>query len=186
MAPARALLLAQAASGSAAAWTGPAIKPVFSQQGGVAALSIDGKVSAAGWLVGNTQGGLDDNFASWEAEITHAAKAGVRIFGICPDGQDLLGHPTPLLSNHTRAMVERVLAAAPDALLYPRMPIGTWLGAGSAFERAELLSSATSLPGKPAGTSIDSVYGSMTAAWANDSAARLAHFLSLLDAGTNL
>ena len=79
-----------------------------------------------------------------------------------------------------------VLAAAPDALLYPRMPIGTWLGAGSAFERAELLSSATSAPGKPAGTSIGSVYGSMPAAWANASAARLAHFLSLLDAGTNL
>ena len=108
---ARALLLAQVASGSATAWTGPEIKPVFSQQGGVAALSIDGKVSAAGWLVGNTQGGLDDNFANWEAEITHAAKAGVRIFGICPDGQDLLGQPTPVLSNHTRAMALRVLEA---------------------------------------------------------------------------
>ena len=153
-------------SSSSSAWSGPLVRPVFSR-GGISALSIDGSVSAASWLVGNTQGGLNDDFASWAVELAGAARAGVRIFGICPDGSDLLGGPEAVLSNHTRAMVGRVLDAVPDALVIPRVPIGTFLGAGSAFEHAELVASASSLPGKPAGTVIPSSYGSLTAAWAN-------------------
>ena len=46
-------------------WSGPVVRPVFSA-GGISGLSINGAVGAATWLVGNTQGGLDDDFLSWE------------------------------------------------------------------------------------------------------------------------
>jgi hypothetical protein len=45
-------------------WSGPTVRTAFSHHGGLSALSIDGHLSSAGWLVGNTQGGLDDNYVS--------------------------------------------------------------------------------------------------------------------------
>jgi hypothetical protein len=42
------------------------------------AFSVDGVLSAPTFLVGNTQGGLDDNYAAWSIEIKSAAAQGVR------------------------------------------------------------------------------------------------------------
>ena len=74
----------------------------------------------AGWIVGNTQGGLTDDFAAWDVELTKASGAGIRLFGICTAGSDLLSFPEVLLTNHTRAMIDRVLRAVPNALILPR------------------------------------------------------------------
>jgi hypothetical protein len=126
-----------------------------------------------------------DAQANWEAELAGASRAGVRIFGVCTDGSDLLAFPRgAVLTNHTRSMIERVVGAVPGALVIPRVPIGAFIGAGApaTLEHAQLHASATSLPGKPAGTVLPSPYGSMTAAWANASAGRLGVFLKLLDA----
>ena len=61
-------------------WSGPDVRPVFSA-GGISGLSINGAVGAATWLVGNTQGGLDDDFASWEVLIFIHLLAVVHIHG---------------------------------------------------------------------------------------------------------
>jgi hypothetical protein len=173
---------------SAAAWSGPEVRPTWNAHG-VSALSIDGELSAPGFIVGNTQGGLHDDWAAWEVELTHAAAAGVRIFGICTDGSDLLSFPDAVLTNHTRQMVERVLAAVPHALILPRVPIGTFLGAGSAFEHVQIMAPAvcTACPPWPtgngtAGSLLPLPYGSLTAAWAAATGARMAKWLTLLDA----
>ena len=63
-------------AGSAVGWSGPRVEPVWNAAG-VSALAVDGVVSAPGWLVGNTQGGLNDDFASWAVEVRRAADAGV-------------------------------------------------------------------------------------------------------------
>ena len=114
----------------AATWTGPRVTPTFTQAG-IASISINGVAAAPHFLVGNTQGGLDDDFAAWAVELGHARAAGVRIFGICTDGSDLLG-PATTLTNHTRQMIDFVLSIVPDALILPRVPIG----AGPAWEKA--------------------------------------------------
>lgn len=103
-------------------WTGPNVTPIFTSSG-VSSLVIDGFQSAPSFLVGNTQGGLDDDFAAWTVELRHARAAGVRIFGVCPDGSDLLG-PTTILSNKTVQMIKFVLSVVEDAIIIPRMPIG--------------------------------------------------------------
>lgn len=173
---------------AAATWTGPSVEPVWNAAG-VSALSIDGQASAPGFLVGNTQGGLKDDWAAWDVELRHAAAAGVRIFGICTDGSDLLSQPEVMLANHTRQMVDRVLASVPDALILPRVPIGAWLGAGSPHEHVVIMAAdpgpggnVPTWPNHTAGSTLQQGYGSMTAAWAADTATRVAKWLALLDA----
>ena len=39
---------------------------------------------------------VDDDGASWAAEVSHAAAVGVRLFGVCTDGSDLLEGVTTL------------------------------------------------------------------------------------------
>ena len=173
------VLLVPTADG--ARWSGPTVRPVWNAHG-VSAFSVDGAASAPGFLVGNTQGGLDDDWPSWAVELQHGRQAGVRIFGVCTDGSDLLSFPQVQLSNHTKQMVARVLAAVPDALVIPRVPIGTFLGPGSPFEHAQIMAEATSWPGHPAGSLSPISFGSLTAKWAAASAARMATFLELLDA----
>ena len=163
------------------------VRPIWNANG-VSALSIDGQISAPGFIVGNTQGGLADDWAAWQVELTQAAAAGVRIFGICIDGSDLLSFPEAVLTNHTRQMVERVLAAVPHALILPRVPIGTFLGAGSVFERVQIMAPAVCVgcPAWPGGNgtagSLQALgYGSLTAPWAEAAAARMSTWLALLD-----
>ena len=115
---------------TAATWTGPSVSPVWNADG-VSALSIDGEVSAPGFLVGNTQGGLADDWAAWDVELRHAAAAGVRIFGVCTDGSDLLSQPQVVLANRTRDMVERVRSAR--NMLFRSVSV-TGVGARSAEE----------------------------------------------------
>jgi hypothetical protein len=145
------------------------VRPAFNSWG-ISAIEIDGSATAPHFLVGNTQGGLDDDYAAWAIELKHAADSGVRIFGICPSGEDLLG-PTVQLSNHTRQMVERVLTVVPDALILPRIPIG----AGPSFPRTQIMSTNDTLPLE------SQSYGSMTDAWAGTAASRMASLLMLLD-----
>ena len=66
------------APSAVASWTGPHIRPVFNAQG-LSALSIDSMISAPGFIVGNTQGGLKDEWANWAVELESAKAAGVRI-----------------------------------------------------------------------------------------------------------
>ena len=181
LSPLAALSLALLAPLAGSSWSGPSVWPTWNAQG-VSAFSIDGAKSAPGFLVGNTQGSLDDDWPSWAVELQHGRKAGLRIFGVCPDGSDLLRLPQAQLSNHTKQMVSRVLATVPDALVIPRVPIGTFLGPGSPFERAQIMAEANSWPGHPAGSLSPVPYGSLTAKWAAASAARMATFLKLLDA----
>jgi hypothetical protein len=180
------LLWLSSLAAAVAGWTGPEVHPRWNTAG-VSALSIDGSLSAPGFIVGNTQGGLTDDWAAWEVELSHAAAAGVRIFGICTDGSDLLSFPGAVLTQHTRQMVERVLAAVPHALILPRVPIGTFLGKGSLFEHVQIMAPASCVgcPPWPAGvgngSTLQMPYGSMTDAWAKATAARMAQWLTLLD-----
>jgi hypothetical protein len=151
------------------AWSGPRVRPVFNAFG-ISAIEIDGAATAPHFLVGNTQGGLDDDYSAWAIELKHASDSGVQIFGICPDGTDLLG-PNVQLSNKTRSMVDRILATVPSALIIPRMP----MGAGPSFPRTQIMSTNSSLPLRPL------PYGSMTDAWAAAAAPRMASFLTQLD-----
>ena len=69
----------QAATGqhrrrTGAAWSGPRVAPAFTPSG-VAAITIDGVASAPSYLVGNTQGGLDDDLPAWRVELLHAREA---------------------------------------------------------------------------------------------------------------
>ena len=172
------------------AWSGPDVRPVWNAHG-VSGLSVDGEVSAPGFLVGNTQGGLADDWAAWKVELTNAAAAGVKVFGICTDGSDLLSFPDVVLANHTRQMVALVLEAVPHALVLPRVPIGTFLGKDEGFDRVQIMAPAVCIgcPPWPAadgngtsGSLLRQPYGSMTSAWASASATRMAQWLKLLDA----
>merc|ERR1719310_2350443 len=89
-------------------WSGPLVRPVFNADG-ISAFEIDGVASAPQLVVGNTQGIPGENLAAWNETLTRAERAGVRIIGVCPAVEDLSG-PSPILSNHTRAMVAFVLA----------------------------------------------------------------------------
>ena len=81
-------------------WSGPTIKPVFNSHR-IPALEIEGQISAVSFMVGNTQGGLDDNYAAWSLELKKSAEAGERVFGVCFDGSDLVGVNVSL-SAHNR------------------------------------------------------------------------------------
>jgi hypothetical protein len=97
-----------------------------------------------------------------------AAAAGIKIFGVCTDGSDLLGNTT-ILSNHTIFMIEMVLSVVPDALLLPRIPIG----AGPVWPRTMSMSPGGQLSPLP--------YGSMTAGWSAAAGARMGALLRMLD-----
>lgn len=149
-------------------WSGPRVRPVFNSQG-LSALEIDGVLSAPGVLVGNTQGGLVDNWADWAVELESAGSAGVRIFGICPSGTDL--GPVVQLSAHTRSMIDMVLKSVPDALIIPRIPVG-----GAPESTSAVVMMATN------GTLTSIGYGSMTSNWTAGAAPRMAQLLQLMDA----
>ena len=149
-------------------WTGPHIRPVFNAQG-LSALSIDSMISAPGFIVGNTQGGLKDKWANWAVELESAKAAGVRIVGVCPAGQDLCG-PEVQLSDHTRSMINRVLASFPEALILPRIPMCAPSGTSS-----PVVMMSTN------GSMAAAGYGSMTASWTAAAAAGMAKLLKLMD-----
>ncbi len=88
-------------------------------------------------------------------------------------------------------MVELVLEVVPHALILPRVPIGTFLGDGSGFDRVQIMAPAVCVgcpPWPPAdgngtpGSLMPQPYGSMTGAWAAAAATRMAQWLNLLDA----
>ena len=168
--PGTGTITAAIGTGARPGWSGPTVTPVLNAAG-VSGFSVDGAVSAPSFLVGNTQGGLDDDLAAWRVELLAARGAGVRLFGVCTDGTDLLG-PVTVLSNRTRAMIAFVLSAVPDALVIPRIPIG----AGPAFPRA-VAEATTAGPGHATVLG----YGSMTSEWAAAAAARIAALLQMLD-----
>lgn len=160
------------------AWSGPRVEPVWNKHG-VSAISIDGHISAPSFLVGNTAAAQNPDgttpawkLAAWKEEIAYAAKSGVRIFGICLNGEEMKAQGTPTaLSNETRSMVDYVLKVYPEALILPRIKMQA---GGSWPPVTEMnMTGATSLG--------PSYYSSLTAEWAQVSAPRIGDFLQLLD-----